>query len=87
MNASGMPRNDVTYHQSCPVCGRGLIVNVRLLGRRVYCQHCGGGFIATDPSTGVPHAARDDRERRVDELLRQAARRLCRESAAEPLSR
>ncbi len=25
-----------------------LRIGVRLLGQRVYCQHCGGGFRATD---------------------------------------
>ena len=40
--------NPVCYHQSCPVCGRNLRIRVMLLGQRVYCQHCGGGFIATD---------------------------------------
>jgi hypothetical protein len=41
-------RNDVTFQQRCPVCGRALQVSVVLLGRRVYCQHCGGGFTAMD---------------------------------------
>lgn len=40
--------DSVYYHQGCPVCGRMLRIGVRLLGRRVYCQHCGGGFRATD---------------------------------------
>lgn len=42
----------VSYHQNCPVCGRSLHIGVTLLGRRVYCQHCGGGFIATDVASG-----------------------------------
>lgn len=42
----------VSYHQHCPVCGRNLRIGVTLLGRRVYCQHCGGGFIATDACCG-----------------------------------
>lgn len=41
----------VHYVQACPVCGRTLRVRVSLLGKRVYCQHCGGGFRATDPGT------------------------------------
>jgi hypothetical protein len=41
-------RNDVTFQQRCPVCGRAVQVSVVLLGRRVYCQHCGGGFTAMD---------------------------------------
>jgi hypothetical protein len=40
--------NPVCYHQNCPVCGRNLRIRVMLLGRLVYCQHCGGGFTATD---------------------------------------
>lgn len=66
----------ISYHQHCPVCGRGLIINVRLLGRRVYCQHCGGGFVATDPASGPASKSADSRQKRVEELLRSAARRL-----------
>ena len=40
----------VFYNQACPVCGRTLRIQVTLLGRRVYCQHCGGGFVAMDES-------------------------------------
>jgi hypothetical protein len=55
-------RNDVTFQQRCPVCGRALQVSVVLLGRRVYCQHCGGGFTAMDDtmrlrSTAFPSLA------------------------------
>lgn len=42
--------NNVFFSQSCPVCGRTLRIVVTLLGHRVYCQHCGGGFIAMDDS-------------------------------------
>lgn len=69
----------VFYHQSCPVCGRPLQVRVTLLGRRVYCQHCGGGFVATDPALGgetVAECVEDDRLAAVDELLERAARQL-----------
>jgi hypothetical protein len=44
--------NDVYFNQTCPVCGRTLRILVRLLGCRVYCQHCGGGFMAMDPAMG-----------------------------------
>ena len=68
--------NPVCYHQSCPVCGRNLSIRVMLLGQRVYCQHCGGGFIATDACdvTIMPHVA-DDRPQSavVDELIERAA--------------
>lgn len=63
--------HDVFFNQPCPVCGRALQVRVQLLGRRVYCQHCGGGFIALDASLGRPGP-----EDRVDELLARATRAL-----------
>jgi len=40
--------SSIVFQQRCPVCGRALQVPVVLLGRRVYCQHCGGGFVAMD---------------------------------------
>ncbi len=65
---------EVFYHQRCPVCGRMLQIRVRLLGRRVYCQHCGGGFMATDdpssPPCGAGHPTAADR---AEELLERAA--------------
>lgn len=70
--------NPVSYHQHCPVCGRGLLISVTLLGHRVYCQHCGGGFVAT-PEVGTRADGRltaaADREKlhhRVDELIERA---------------
>jgi len=65
---------DVFFLQHCPVCGRMLQVRVNLLGQRVYCQHCGGGFVATDAQVDSargrePSPAVD----RVDELLERAA--------------
>ncbi len=65
---------DVYYHQHCPVCGRMLQIRVQLLGGRVYCQHCGGGFVALDENTapsfvgGIKSTAD-----RADELLEKAA--------------
>lgn len=65
---------EVCYHQPCPVCGRSLVIRVTLLGRPVYCQHCGGRFIASDAA-----APRDrDAVARpqlaiVDELIERAA--------------
>jgi len=64
-------KNACTYHQRCPVCGRSLHVNVTLLGQTVYCQHCGGGFVACDPCN--THAGSNSREERVDELLKRAS--------------
>jgi len=67
--------NPVCYHQNCPVCGRNLRIGVRLLGRRVYCQHCGGGFIASDAATGTEVSPVADRLQSaiVDELIERAA--------------
>ena len=55
--------HQVSYIQACPVCGRHVRIDVRLLGTRVYCQHCGGGFRAHDPSIG------GGRERSRDEVV------------------
>lgn len=63
--------NPVSFHQGCPVCGRLLNIRVTLLGQRVYCQHCGGGFIAADPSAG-PSVAERSRDRRVEDLIERA---------------
>lgn len=71
----------VFFQQGCPVCGRRLEIDVNLLGRRVYCQHCGGRFVAMDASlmtTAVPMPPADER---VDALLEQAALVLERASA------
>jgi len=74
-NIMDQTENPVCYHQSCPVCGRSLRIRVLLLGRLVYCQHCGGGFTATDGCAG--NVARDLEARPqstiVDELLERAA--------------
>ena len=66
----------VCYHQPCPVCGRTLRIGVMLLGRQVYCQHCGGGFVAADPALGRASAdapGRGDRDAAVARLLERAA--------------
>jgi hypothetical protein len=66
----------VCYHQPCPVCGRSLRIGVMLLGQRVYCQHCGGGFIATDGCDNIAtHRVPADRTRStiVDELIERAS--------------
>lgn len=65
---------DVYYHQNCPVCGRMLQIRVQLLGRAVYCQHCGGGFVALDDHTAPSFVggAKSTADR-ADELLERAA--------------
>lgn len=67
--------NPVCYHQDCPVCGRNLRIRVVLLGRRVYCQHCGGGFIASDGRVGNPPAPVPSGRQSaiVDELIERAS--------------
>jgi len=67
---------NVAFLQPCPVCGRTLRIGVMLLGRRVFCQHCGGGFVAADPALGPPSdasASSAGRDAAVDRLLEQAA--------------
>lgn len=73
--------NACTYHQNCPVCGRSLSINVTLLGQRVYCQHCGGGFVACDPSNGGV-AIRGQADR-IDDLIERASEILSRASFRE----
>ena len=65
---------DVFFNQPCPVCGRSLRVRVHLLGRRVYCQHCGGGFTAIDESLRGPSASdrADDLIARASQVLERA---------------
>lgn len=60
----------VTFHQRCPVCGRLLNVRVTLLGKKVFCQHCGGGFVAADSSCAA--AGERSRTQRVDDLIERA---------------
>lgn len=70
--------NDVHFNQACPVCGRTLHILVRLLGRRVYCQHCGGGFVAMDETMRLhdPEGVSRVRPETVDALLERARRSL-----------
>lgn len=66
--------HQISYIQACPVCGRHVNVDVRLLGARVYCQHCGGGFRACDPSLGVGRER--SRDEVVADLIERAAHQL-----------
>ena len=36
-----------SFHQYCPVCGRQLQIDTKLVNTNVVCQHCGGTFLAT----------------------------------------
>ena len=70
---AGSMTRDVFFLQHCPVCGRMLQVRVNLLGQRVYCQHCGGGFVAMDEQMRPAPGAASSVDGRVDELLERAA--------------
>lgn len=78
MSAS-QPSNEVFFNRACPVCGRMLRIRVQLLGRRVYCQHCGGGFTAVDESLAGEPPVRD----RVEDLLTRASRVLARAAGGD----
>lgn len=74
--------NPVSYFQGCPVCGRRLRIGVHLLGQRVYCQHCGGGFVARhDEGCADPADGTTPQVDRAEELLARAARLLERAGA------
>lgn len=71
----------VFFHQGCPVCGRTLRIGVQFLGSRVYCQHCGGGFRASDASLTDESAGERPSRTVVDELLERAELVLQRQGA------
>ncbi|MFM7242873.1 MAG: response regulator [Planctomycetaceae bacterium] len=73
------PQTNVFFHQGCPVCGRRLEIDVSLLGAKVYCQHCGGGFVAMDASM-LP-GGHEVTTARADELLARADEMLARVDA------
>jgi hypothetical protein len=41
---------DTYFHQSCPTCGRRLLIPIKHLGGRVFCSHCRRRFVARDVS-------------------------------------
>jgi hypothetical protein len=59
------------FVQECPTCGRRLQIRVAYLGKRLYCQHCGGPFFASDPSQAParPRHAPAPLLERAEELL------------------
>ncbi len=71
--AAAFRGTQVFFQQGCPVCGRRLEIDVNLLGWRVYCQHCGGGFVAMDASLMTAAAPIEQADVRVDALLERAA--------------
>ena len=64
------------YVQECPTCGRRLQIRVAYLGRRLFCQHCGGPFFACDPSGGPALLERTPAQllERAEQLLAFAER-------------
>jgi hypothetical protein len=83
--------SSVFFGQACPICGRKLRIAVNLLGRRVYCQHCGGGFVAADESLRSEEPSADDTSRAcdqaVDALLAKAEAVLARAGGSRRISR
>jgi len=77
--------NPVYYHQGCPVCGRTLRIRVTLLGKRVFCQHCGGGFLAMDASMESSIASESSASVSVCESSVEIASPLVEELAADRL--
>ena len=63
------------FFQSCPTCGRGLLIPIQCLGAQVACSHCHGRFQARD--TACESHPRDTREPtlmdRADTLLMYGA--------------
>lgn len=55
--------------QGCPACGRLLRTHMELLGELVACHHCGGEFVASDPSLRTSAGNRPVNLRRADALL------------------
>ena len=80
------------FYQSCPICGRSLRIRVTLLGKKVYCRHCGGGFSARAGSSpaaepagatdGCGELAGPSLSERVDHLMAQASYVLARAAAS-----
>jgi hypothetical protein len=64
------------FVQECPVCGRPLEILVEYLGRRLTCDHCGGGFLAVDPAGHGMQSARGVRLLDRAEALLEASRQL-----------
>ena len=63
------------FSQSCPTCGRMLSISVRLIGRKVACQHCQREFQATHSDRDANTTAQPPELpllARADELLRRA---------------
>jgi hypothetical protein len=73
------------FQQSCPACGRRLLIRVEYLGEEVRCRHCRRGFVARDVSASHGHTVEDEGSilERADRLLAALersgrSRQLCR---------
>lgn len=60
----------VFFIQECPTCGRSLQVRVEYLGKKLFCGHCRGRFVARDPASIACTPTEADVLRRANELLR-----------------
>lgn len=68
----GGPRQaPIYYRQSCPACGRPLLVRVEHLGQRVACQHCRRRFTACDPHLPPAEDSSERLLQRAETLLAQ----------------
>ena len=65
------------FLQECPICGRPAEVQTQFTGRVVKCRHCGGDFVAMDPTYGQDAAFQhgDWLLTRADQLLDMLNRR------------
>lgn len=61
----------LSFNESCPVCGRKLMVPIEFLGLEVQCSHCKGFFRARQEGAGSRRAdeVRISLDCRADELL------------------
>lgn len=62
----------VYFIQECPTCGRRVQVRLEYLGRHLVCEHCHGGFVATDHENGDAGGSGERLLERADELLASA---------------
>lgn len=64
------------FYQSCPACGRRLLVEGSYFGRPVYCSHCGCEFVArtgSERQTDSGPSVVDELLERVDRVLARCA--------------
>jgi hypothetical protein len=61
------------FVQECPTCGRSLEVRVELLGKQVYCQHCGASFRAQNREfRSIDNPDTESLLRRAERLLAES---------------